>query len=825
MWQDVRYGMRMLLRRPAFTLVAVVTLALGIGANTAIFSVVNTMLLRALPFPEPERLVLVWDDRPQGNWPQLPLSLPNFLDLREQCQSCAGMSAWTPGSFSLSGVAEPEQVQYAVVSSNLFSVLGVRPALGRDFLPEEDRASGSRAVIISHSLWQRRFNSDPQFIGQTVTLDGQQFEVAGVLPAGFRFASFPRETEIWLPFGLDPLKERIYNRNAKELGVIARLRPGVSREQAQAEMVEISRRLEQRHPEFNRGLKLQVAALGEQSVRNLRPALLVLLGAVGFVLLIACANVANLQLARAVSRRREMAIRAALGAGRWRLVRQSLIENALLAVMGGGVGVLLAFWGIDLLALLPFNAPSFFMPYYVPPRQINIDGRVLGFTCLLSLLTSVICGLVPAAHASRADLNEALKEGGGKSPGRRGARRLLVVAEMALALLLLTGAGLLVNSFVRLLRVDPGFDPENVLTFTLSLPKAKYPENRQVTDFYARVLERAATLPGVTAVGAVEFLPLSGVDSSTGIFIEGRPVPPPSERNHAHYRTVTVDYFRAMGMRLRQGRALTERDDQRAPRVAVINETMARKYWPGEDAIGKRVSFDFEAMRFYRDRPPDWDIPGGMRQIVGVVADVKHSNLKAVAVPEMFIPTEQAQRLVREMTVVLRTTSDPLALAGAMRREVAAIDPDQSLSNLSTMSQLLAASVAQPRFSLLAFAVFAAIALVLASVGIYGVMSYSVSERTHEVGVRMALGARPGDVMRLVLGQGLRLALAGVAIGLMAALALTRVLTSLLYGVSATDPATLAMVVVLLTGVALLACYLPARRAARVDPVVALRQE
>ena len=830
LWQDLRYGARVLAKKPSFTFIAVITLAFGIGANTAIFSVANAVLLRPLPFADPDRLVLVWANKQQADWVEAPLSLPNFNDLRDQSSSFESISAWTSGYFNLTGgpssTDAPERVQHAIISANLFATLGVKPALGRDFTIEEDQPGTSRAIIISYSLWDRRFGRDRDVIGRTITLDGQGYEVCGVMPAGFRFISFPGETEVWLPFGLDIFRERKYVRGANALGVVARLNRGTGVDQARGEVDTIAARLREQYPEFNRTLKLNVVPLREQAVKKLRLALIALLLAVGFVLLIACANVANLQLTRAAGRHKEIAIRAALGAPRRRIVRQLLTENLMLSTLSGIAGLLVAAWGVEILARIPYSTPNLFTPYQVSAREITIDAYVLGVALALSLLTGMIFGLAPLLQAARIDLQSSLKEGctklsAGSLRGRM--RDILVAGEIALAMILLIGAALAINSFVRLERVDPGFDPRNVLKFDVSLPASKYDSPDKAAAFYGELTQGLSTLPGVIAVGAVEYLPLGGVDGSTGVLFEGRPIPPASERPKAHWRSVTPDYFRAMGVRLLSGRDISIDDRRGSANVTVVNETLAREFWPGESPIGKRLALDFESMRFYRDRPPDFDLALGLREVVGVVADIKHQRLDGETFPEMFVP--EFQTGARGMTVVLRTTGNLLGLSAAVRAEMLRIDKDQPMTNLGLMGDVVAASVAQPRFNSIILGSFGFMALLLAAVGIYGVISCSVAERTHEIGIRIALGATTNDVLRMVLGHGLRLTAIGAAIGIGGALALTRLMTSVLYGVSPTDPGIFSAVLAVLVAAALIACLVPARRATKVDPLVALRYE
>jgi len=825
LWQDINYAFRTMAKNRAFTVIAVLTLALGIGANTAIFSVVNSALLRPLPFHDPDRLVMIWGDNPKKDWPQLPVSMPTFFDLREQSKSFTSMGAWTQGSFTMTGVTEPEDVLYGIVTSDFFTTMGVQPAMGRLFVAAEDNRGGAPNIIISDSLWQRRFGSDPNIIGKPLNLDGRDYYIVGVLPTNFKFITYPKDAEIWIPLGLDPFVDRVYARELSGCGIVGRLKPGVTVAQAQSELNTISRQLDQAFPGTYTNWTAKAILMQEQVVKNLKTALLVLLGAVGFVLLIACANVANLMLTRARSRQREIAIRAAMGANRLRLIQQMLTESIILAGIGAAVGLLFAKWGISLIGHIPYNAPDMFTPYNVTAKQTGIDPTVLAFTLLIALFTGLLFGLAPAIDASKPDLNEALKEGSVKSASWRHnrARNVLVVAQIALSMILLIGAGLMIKSFVKLQDVDPGFVAENAVTMDINLNALKYRQGERIAGFYQQALQNVSQLPGVKFVGVVDSLPLSGSDSTTGAFIEGRPMPRPGEKNEAHYRIASSEYFNAMGMRMLRGRAFEANESKR---VTVINESMARRYWPNEDAIGKRVALTTESLRFYPDRAPDFDPTLGMREVVGIVADVKHAGLDSDHVPEMFVPFPQ--RPQREATLAVRTSSDVgdlNAISNLVKREIWNIEKDAPISNVNTMSALLSKSVARPRFNFVLLGLFAGLALLLASIGIYGVMSYTITQRTHEIGVRIALGANDRNVLALVMGQGLRITVVGVAIGLAGSFAATRLLSNLLFGVTATDPSTFVVTSVVLAAIAMLACYLPARRALRVDPISALKYE
>jgi putative ABC transport system permease protein len=817
--KDIRYGIRSLLKRPSFTAIAVITLALGIGANTAIFSVVNAVLLRPLPYKDSDRLVMVWEADQKKGVNHVQVSAPNYVDWRDQndvFEQMAAAFARPDTGVNLSEGTNPEWVQAAVTTGNLFAVLGIQPALGRAFLPEEEKAGNNRVAILSDSLWQRRFAGDRSIVGKTITLDARSYTVVGVLPVDFEFPT-PRNVdsaakpkgpvELYIPAVLGK------HRGGHNYRVIARLRPGVTLQQAQAHMDTIAARLQQQYPDQQVGMGASVVSLSEQVVGKVRMALLVMLGAVGFVLLIACANVANLLLARTAERDREFAIRAALGASRGRIVRQVLGENLLLALVGGALGVLLAFWGVEaLVALSPVDFPRL--------RETHIDARVLGVSFMLSMATGLVFGLAPALQLSSPDLNNSLKEGGrsaSEGSRHRRFRGFLIVSEIALSLVLLVGAGLLMRSFIRLQETSLGFDPARVLTVQLSLPGARYGERAQAAPFYEQLLQRTRSLPSVQSVGLTNYLPLSGSDSGTSFNIEGRPPLPRGEFLEAAPRWISPDYFRAMGITILRGRALSEQDIASESRVALINETTARRFWPGEDPIGKQITME-------SPEKPVW------HEIVGIVADVRHTSLDAESEPEMYYPylfaSEADSSPWTSMYLVVRANRDDSAgLAAALRREVLAVDKDQPVYNVVSMTQLMSASVSQRRFNMQLVGFFAAVAVALAAVGLYGVMSYAVTQRTHEIGIRMALGARGQDVMKLVVRNGMSLALTGVALGLTGAFGLTRLMGSLLFGVGPTDALTFVTVSLCLITIALIACYLPARRATKVDPVVALRHE
>jgi len=803
--QDVRYAARTLWKSPGFTLVAVAALALGIGANTAIFSVVKAVLLDPLPYPDPGRLVWVRESNPGADIPDEPASAPNYNDWRTQGRSFEAVAAFANAAATLTEGDEPERVPAVSTSANFFQVLGVAPALGRGFLPEEETTGKNRVVVLSHGFWQRRFGGSHKALGQTITLSGNPYTVVGVAPAGFRNpVQGPKPPELWYPIAFNFAQSV---RRSDYLSVVGRLKADSTIEQARAELSGIAARLAAEYPSTNAGWGVTVVPLHERVVGNVRQSLWVLMGVVGFLLLIACANVANLLLARAAARRQEIAVRTALGARRGRIIRQFLTESLLLALAGGGLGLLLAAWGVELLvALSPGNIPRL--------EEVGLDARVLAFTLVLSAATGLVFGLLPALSASKGDLSGSLKEGGsrGATTGR-GARRLrssLIVSEIAITVVLLAGAGLMVRSFMAVQSVDPGFSPERVLTFDFALPAAKYKDEPQIAAFYEQLASRAATLPGVERAALVSALPLSGGASVLSFVVEGRPELPPEKVQDAEFFTVTPDFFDVLGIAHVRGERLNERHREGVPDVGVINETMARKFWPGEDPVGKRLNMGNPATS-------PWIT------VVGVVGDTRNSALEKEPYPQVYLPAAQFRQ--RSMTFVARTSADPLSLVPAVRRELAALDKDLPLYNVRTMEQVLSESVARRRFQMILIAAFAGVGLLLAAVGIYGVISYSVAQRRHEIGVRMALGAGAPDILRLVVGQGLGLTLAGVGLGIAAALLLTRVLASLLYGVSATDPLTFACVSLALVGVALLACLVPARRATRVDPMVALRYE
>jgi putative ABC transport system permease protein len=800
---DIRYAIRNLLKRPAFTIIATVTLALGIGANTAIFSSVYSLLLKPLPFPEIDRVVTIWDKAPSRGYTHNEVAMANYLDWRAQSHSFDQLALYRWWNVNLTGSEQPERIQGFLVTANFIDVTGIKPILGRTFTEEENRPGKGDVAIIANSLWQRHFGGDPDIIGKTITVNRLSLTIVGVMPNSL---SYPIPGEIYAPLTITP--ELANSRQSHDSYVIGRLKPDVSIQSAQADIANITARLEQQYPETNTGLGATVFPIVADTVRKYDTGVWVAMAAVAFVLLIACANVANLMLARASGRQREIALRAALGATRWRIVRQLLTESVIVALLGGIVGILVAVWGLDALRAANPGDAAKFAPGW---NQLGINFPVLAFTIGLSVLSGLVFGLAPALQVSRPNLNESLKEGNRQSSGRsHGLRSSLVVFEIALSLVLLVCAGLFFRSFLTLFKTDPGFDPDHVLTMNLVLPRAKYKDEPQSAAFYTALVQRVKAIPGVESAAAVNFLPLGGSNASDDYLIEGEPVPPPGRENEGRYRVCTADYFSTMRIPILKGRAFTEQDKAGATPVVIVNETLARKHWPGQDPIGKRIRFDYPI-----DKAP-W------MEIVGVSKDVRH-ELTLEVTPELYLPHPQDSW--NSMVLVARTTVDPASLAGAIRQSVWSIDKDQPVFDVRTMEQVRSLSVGLQTFSSLMIGIFAGIALLLASIVIYGVMAFVVTQRTQEIGIRMALGARGMDVLRLVLANGMKLAVIGLSIGLVVAWGVTRFFAKLLVGVKPTDLLTFTVVSVCLLAAAFLACYVPARRATKVDPLEALRYE
>ena len=786
-------------------MVALITLALGIGVNTAIFSAVDSVLLRPLPFKDPERLVSIWEQTLQIGIKQNQVAPANFFDLRTQNQSFEAIGATGPQDINLTGDGEPERISAQLVSANVFSILGVEPALGRTFLANEDQPGQEHVVVLSHALWQRRFNSDPSLVNRNITLNGETFTVVGVMPRGFFFPE--REVEMWVPWAMEP--EQASGRGDHYLGLVARLRSNATVEQANHDLETIGGRLAAEYPRTNEGLNFTAHSLHEDYVGDLRLPILILFGAVGLVLLIACANVANLLLAQATSRRKEIAIRIALGARRWTIVRQLLVESLLLAGAGGLLGVLVAFWGVTGLAQ--------FLPESLSKLQtVTLDARVFVFTLVVSALTAIIFGGVPALLASRTRPGETLSDvardvSGGMSG--RFVRRVLVVSEVALAVVLLVGAGLLIRSFQRLRQVDIGFTTENRLTMKMVLPMPKYVKADARRAFYDQMLQRVEALPGVESAGMITFLPLSFNGMNFSFSVEGLTSPSDLQLPFALYRVVSPGYFRAMGITLQRGRLLDAHDGPDSQPVILINQRLAEQYWPGEEPIGKRLKIGPV------DSPNQW------LTVVGIVNNVRQTGLYEQK-HEIYVPYAQERRVfMAPRDLVVSTKGDAASVVGAVRQAVWSVDKDQPVSNVRTMDQVVAASSSKERFQSLLLGLFAALALLLACVGLYGVISYAVVQRTHEIGVRMALGAKPVDVLRLVIRQGMGLTIIGLIVGVAVGSVVTRVLADMLYGVGTRDPLTFVGAPLLLLVVAFLACYIPARRATRIDPLIALRYE
>jgi putative ABC transport system permease protein len=816
--KDVRYAVRALRRNPGFTAVAILTLALGIGANTALFSVVNGVLLRPLPYADPERLVSIrntWTDNSDMLAAVASISPAEYFDYRDRLKAFESFGVYAPTTMSLTGDGEPERVATMYLTAEVFQALGVPAAVGRVFTAAED-VPRLNIGVLGYGLWQRRFAGSRDVIGRTMLVDGRAMTIVGVMPEGFRVPEQLSDTDpaqLFVAMGLS--RDNVSIRGSHFLAGIGRLRPGLTPEQGSADVAAVARRFPIEFPnDYPAKMNFVAGALPllDSVVGQVRPTLMVLLGAVGFVLLIACANVASLLLSRTEGRRREMAVRTALGAGRGRLLRQLLVESLVLALAGGIVGVGLAMVGTRvLIALRPQNIPRL--------DAIGVDVRVMLFAFAASAIVGMLFGLLPAVHATRLDVQSMLREGGRGSSvgGRQGARRTLVITEVAIALVLLVGAGLMTRSFVRLLSVDPGYRVDHVLTVPIALPDARYSEADRVITFYGELSRRVAALPGVTAVGGVAGVPLVSERGDLGINIEGRPVAPGESRRRADWQVVTPGYFKAIGMRLVRGRAIEETDLETTPGVVVINEALAKKYWTNDDPIGKRFTLGGKA-------------GPGIVTIVGIVADVRHASLAATPQPEMYLAHAQFRfwgggGILTELSLVLRTVGEPAAMSRAVRNEVAALDAQLPVGEFRTMEQLRGESVSQPRFLIFLFSAFSMVALAIAVIGIYGVIAYGVAQRRKEIGIRVALGARPSSVAGMVVRQGMGLAALGIGLGLVLAFALTRFLTGFLFAVTPTDPVTLVTVALSLAAAALAACYIPARRATRTDPVEVLRAE
>jgi putative ABC transport system permease protein len=798
--QDVQFSFRFLRKRPVFAIAALLILMFSIGINTSIFSVINAVLLRPLPYKDPDRITQVWENNLEKNIPSFAVMPRDYLYWVNEQSVFEGMGAFRQQYFMVTGIDEPERVLGAAVSASLFPTLGVGAALGREFTPEEDKAGNNQVVAISYGLWQRRFGADANVLNKTLLLDGNPYTIVGIMPASFEFPIQPQQVELWVPIAFRPAE---IERGAHNTFVVGRLKPGVTLPQALTDMRQVASQLEQQYPDTNRGVSVSVLSLKEQVVGNVRLSLFVLCGAVGFVLLIACANIANLLLARNRARRKEIAIRLATGARRARILRQMLTESLMLSLSGGALGLALAFWATDtLISISPVDMPR--------GKQAGIDWRVFCFSLTISLLTGIFFGLLPALQISKTDISKTLKEGadvvrGGY--GRHYLRNVLIATEVALTLALLTGAGLMINSFLRLRSVNVGIDPKNLLTMEVTLPASRYRTVEQQEQFYRQVLERFKGLPGVEAASATSNLVLSGSAITDSFAITDRPVDSSGPFEAGSY-VVTPDYFQTLGISILAGRDFTDQDSETSPKVVIINRTMAGRFWSGEEAIGKHISL--------AGGPP--------RVIMAIVSDARRSGLDSEIQPEFYIPYTQASSL-RSGKFVVRSHSDPKMLAIALRNQIQAIDKDQAVYNLRTVEQMLSQLLAKRRYNMVLLSIFAALSLLLSAIGIYSVLAYLVIERTREIGIRMALGAQGRDIIKLVAVQGMVPVLAGIVAGLLLAMASTRILSGLLYGVSATDPATFLVVTLILIGVALIACYRPARAAAKVDPLLTLRYE